>query len=442
MFNFRQPQFVVRDPDVIKKIGVKDFDHFTDHVSFADGGLDTLWSNTLFLMKGDKWRHMRATLSPAFTGSKMRLMFELVSDCANDVVNHFLDKAANGDSTHIEMKDFFSRYTNDVIASCAFGLKINSFSEPTNTFYTNGKKAMNFSGFIIMLKIIVMGKMPGLAKALNISFVDSDVAAHFKSTVLETMALRKIKNIVRPDMINILMQVRDGSLKTQAEEKTKDGFATVEESDVGKMAVQRIWTDDELVAQCFLFFVAGFETSSTVLSFGAYELVANPDVQQKLYEEILDTNESLNGKRISYDALQKMTYLDQFICEALRKWPPAVQVDRECGKDYVYDDGKRPPFKIEKGGSFVFPIYGIHHNPDYFPDPEKFDPERFSEENKDSIIPGTYIPFGVGPRNCIGKHFHVPFTANQKIIFGIFRISHEIMFLILLLQARGLRWWS
>lgn len=90
---------------------------------------------------------MRATLSPAFTGSKMRQMFELVAECADDVVKHFLQKAENGEKINVEMKDFFTRYTNDVIATCAFGLKINSFADPDNDFYRSGKILMNFTGF-------------------------------------------------------------------------------------------------------------------------------------------------------------------------------------------------------------------------------------------------------------------------------------------------------
>lgn len=86
-------------------------------------------------MKGDKWRHMRATLSPAFTGSKMRQMFELVSQCADGVAQHFLKVSADGPVIQAEMKDLFSRYANDVIASCAFGIKIDSFADPTNDFF-------------------------------------------------------------------------------------------------------------------------------------------------------------------------------------------------------------------------------------------------------------------------------------------------------------------
>lgn len=142
-----------------------------------------------------------------------------------------------------------------------------------------------------------------------------------------------------------------------------------------------------------------------MLSFTAYELVANPDVQQKLYEEIAEMNEHLNGNRISYDGLQKMKYLDQVVSEALRKYPITVQTDRTCVKDYVYDDGDKLRFKIEKGSNIQFSMYSLHRDPKYYPNPNKFDPERFNDENKHKIMPGTYLPFGIGPRNCIGNAY-------------------------------------
>lgn len=91
------------------------------------------------------------------------------------------------------------------------------------------------------------------------------------------------------------------------------------------------------------------------MSFTAYELVANPDVQQKLYQEIAGVTEQLDGQQITYDVIQKMKYLDQVVSEALRKWPPAIQADRECVKDYVYDDDERK-FTIEKGSNVFFPM--------------------------------------------------------------------------------------
>ena len=89
--------------------------------------------------------------------------------------------------------------------------------------------------------------------------------------------------------------------------------------------------------------------------------------------------------------------------EVLRKYPQLVQPDRVCVKDYVFDDGNNLKFTIEKGSRLFMTAYGIHHDSKYYPDPEKFDPDRFSDENKGKIQPATYIPFGIGPRNCIGK---------------------------------------
>lgn len=241
---------------------------------------------------------------------------------------------------------------------------------------------------------------PKFAQMIKMNVFNKSISQFFKRIFLTTMEFREKNNIHRPDMINIMMQVREGSLKHQIDENQKgitDGFATVEESDVGKTFVNRQWNDSELLAQCFLFFFAGFDTTSTMLTFAAYELVANPDIQQKLYEEIADMNEQLDGKRISYEAIQKMQYLDQVICETLRKWPPAIQFDRICVKDYVYDDGNLK-FKIDKGSDMVVSVLGVQRDPKYFPNPDKFDPERFSEGNKHNIVPNTFLPFGIGPR--------------------------------------------
>lgn len=357
----------------------------------------------MLFMKGEKWRNMRSTLSPAFTGSKMRQMFGLVTECTDDVVKHFQKKAANGERINIEMKDFFRRYTNDVIATCAFGIKINSFEEPENDFYINGQKLTDFVSFKAVVKLILLNQMTTICRIFGIKFVDAPVAKLFKDTILDTIEIRKKNNIHRPDMINTMMQVREGTLlNNDADEQIeKEGLAAEQESKAGKVTVNRKWTDDEIVSQCFVFFAAGFDTSAILLTFTAYELAANPDIQEKLYEEIVEMNTALVGKSITYEALQKMKYLDQIISEVLRKWPPAAFSDRLCTKDYVYDNGNGFKCTLNKGAVIVLPIYGLHHDPKYFSEPEKFDPERFSDENKGNIQPGTYVPFGIGNYYCL-----------------------------------------
>lgn len=406
MFEFTRPLYVLRDPEVIKQMAVKDFEYFEDHRPFIDEKIDVLFGNSLFMLKGEKWRDMRATLSPAFTGSKMRLMFDLVTDCGYQMAEYFKKEAAAGKLQDHEMKELFSRYANDVIASAAFGFTVNSFENKENEFFTTGKKLLNFTSIGSVVKMILTRLFPWVMKALDISVVDASASRYFKSLVLEAMEYRHKNNIVRPDMINIMMKLRAGNnaeavLQELTDARESVGFATVEESSIGKVTVKRQWSDTDLVAQCFLFFLAGFDTSSTAISFTAHELALNTEVQDKLYAEIVETNAQLNGKKLTYDEIQKMKYMDMVVTEGLRYWPPAPVTDRVCIKDYEYNDGEMH-FKMEKGLALWIPIHALHHDPQYFPNPSKFDPERFSEENKANIVPGTYLPFGIGPRNCIG----------------------------------------
>lgn len=347
---------------------------------------------------------MRATLSPAFTGSKMRQMFELVVDCADDMAKYLREEAKQGKLIQWEMKDLFSRYASDVIASCAFGLEVNSLKDPDNEFFVLGKGPLRFSSLQFGLRSLIVRTLPKLASALNIELFPLYVRQFFNSMVIDTMAERKKRQIVRPDMINLLMQVRNGDLNYEKEETQNDdaGFATVKESNIGRVQVKRTWSDDEIVPQCLIFFTAGFESASTLMQFLSYELAINQDIQQILYEEVHGINKELNGARLTYDTLSKMKYMDRVISEALRKWPPAMVAVRKCTKECKLElDGKQ--IIIEKDKQFWIPIYSIHRDPEIYEDPEKFDPTRFNEENKHKIKTGSYIPFGIGPRNCIGK---------------------------------------
>lgn len=394
MYDFGVRSYFLRDPEAFKRITIKDFGHFQDHrVVFS---MDEMLRNILTQMEGEKWHRMRATLSPTFTGSKMRLMFDLITECADRIVVHLSEKVASGERINVEMKDFFTRYTNDVIATCAFGIEVNSFADPDNEFFASAKRVTKPSLLLTLSKFIFAKCLPRVARALDIKVLDTDP---FKKIILEAMEIRQKNKITRPDMINTLMQL-------QQEQQTNEESEVEKKSNENADVVRHKWDDNELLAQCFIFFSAGLEPPSIILTFAAYELVCNPDIQQKLYEEIAEVDNDLDGKRISYDAIQKMKYLDQVINETLRKWPSVVATDRVCVKDYDYDDG-RLNFKMEKGSVVTFSIFEMHHNPSHYPNPDKFDPERFSDENKHNIIPGTLAPFGLGPRNCIGVELYI-----------------------------------
>lgn len=411
LFTLTTPFYIIRDPELIKKIAVKDFDHFMDHRKVIDDKSfdNDMLSKVLTALTGQKWKDMRSTLSPAFTTSKMRQMLELIIDCSDEMTKFFQKQTESNNATNnmlvLDMKETFSKFTNDVIATCAFGIKVNSFEQPDNEFYQQGKRILNPNKLLIIASFISFLISPKLIKWFRLDNEARKMEKFFNKLIIDTMQIRERENIYRPDMINLLMQLRKGNLKHDDEKLApeNEGYAVIAESEQFTAVAKKInWKDDELVAQCAQFFLAGFETSSLLLSFTSHALAVHSDVQTKLLEEIDTAFEKSNGK-INYSDLQSLKYMDMVISEALRLWPPAIATDRVCVKDYIYDDGNGQRFTFEKGASLLIPIFALHYDPKFFSDPEKFDPERFNDRNSQNIIPGSYIPFGYGPRSCIGK---------------------------------------
>lgn len=124
------PLLTICDPHLISQIGIKDFDSFVDHRQVLNKDVEPIIGRSLFTLTGYEWREMRATLSPAFTGNKMRLMFTLIKDSAENLVKtiqEMYDKqqvVSKSKPFILEVKDVYTKYTNDVIASAAFGIKV------------------------------------------------------------------------------------------------------------------------------------------------------------------------------------------------------------------------------------------------------------------------------------------------------------------------------
>lgn len=160
------------------------------------------------------------------------------------------------------------------------------------------------------------------------------------------------------------------------------------------------WTNDDFVAQCALFFLAGFEPTSKIMSFMSYELTVNPDIQKRLYDEVFALQQELNGADLDYASISKMRYMDMVVSETLRRWPPGPTTERSCSKPYVLEatDGTR--VHLKPGDGIWIPVTAIHMDEQNFKNPELFDPERFSDENKSKIKQGSFLPFGMGPSKC------------------------------------------
>lgn len=151
---------------------------------------------------------------------------------------------------------------------------------------------------------------------------------------------------------------------------------------------------DEIVGNSILFLLVGYDTTSNALTFTAHNLATHPACQEKLIEEI---DAILGKEQPNYNNVQKMEYLERVLCETLRLYPSACRTHRLAEMDIVIEG-----YTVPNGTDISFPIYSIHRDPRFWENPTRFDPERFTPENKAKRHPYAYLPFGHGPRSCIG----------------------------------------
>ncbi|XP_049780048.1 cytochrome P450 6k1-like [Schistocerca cancellata] len=386
-YGFDRPMLLIRDPDLLRNVLVKDFATFHDRGNFIDNG-DPL-NRHLLALAGKEWRRLRTKLSPTFTSGKLKGMFKIIQDCGREMADVVGEMEDRGES--VEVRELIARFTTDVISSVAFGQECNCLRNPEHEFRQWGRKMFEPSTATGIFFLLVLLR-PTLLASLRLKGGPSAVSKYFQQMVVDTVAYREKNNFRRKDFMDLLIQLKNKGFVDPDKGQTAESEQQKDIDTTDKLSM------GDLAAQAFIFFAAGFETSSTATSFTLHELAFNPDIQSKLHDEI-DTVLRENDGEITYDAIARMTYLDKVLSESLRKNPPLTTLIRECNQDYKIPDSD---VVVEKGTKIAVSVLGLHRDPKYYPDPERFDPERFSEEAKAQRQPYTYLPFGDGPRNCIG----------------------------------------
>ncbi|XP_055696260.1 cytochrome P450 6a9-like [Lutzomyia longipalpis] len=379
IYFFTKPAIIPLDLEFLKNILVKDFQYFHDRGVYVNEKDDPL-SGHLFALSGQRWKNLRNKLSPTFTSGKMKMMHSTIIAVAKEF-QKYLEPIAQKNQ-EVEIKDILSRFTTDVIGNCAFGIECNSLKEPDTEFRRVGKRVFEFTGFQFV-RVFFLAMFQNFGRALKLKITKPEVSEFFMRLLKETTDYRDKNNIKRNDFLSLLMQIM------------KTGKLEGDDTDLGKM------TFEELAAQTFLFFIAGYETSSSTMTFALYELAQHQDIQDRAREEVNKVLAKYNGE-YTYEACMELKYIDQIIHESLRKHPIVDSLLRSCGQDYNVPGTKHV---IEKGTFVNISVYAIHHDPDIYPDPEKFDPDRFTEENVKNRHPYAWLPFGEGPRICVGMRF-------------------------------------
>lgn len=286
-----KPSAVITDLELLKHVFVKDFEYFQDRGIYFNERDDPL-SAHLFALEGAQWKSLRSKLSPTFTSGKMKMMHSTLVMVAAQFIDH-LKVLTDDQRKELEFKDLFSQLTMDIIGNVAFGIECNTMKDPNSEFTRIGRKIFEPNSSLIILGILTT-MFPKLSRYLRVKINDPVVTEFFLKLLTDTIKYREENNIQRNDFLSLLIQIKNtGKL---------DG----EDADLGTL------TFNELAAQVFLFFVAGFETSASALMFAFYELALDADVQERAREEVREVLKRHNGQ-LSYEAAMELHYIDQII---------------------------------------------------------------------------------------------------------------------------------
>lgn len=286
IFFFNKPSLVVMTPEFAKIVLVRDFQYFVDRGVYYNKKNDPL-SGNLFFIEGDEWRSLRSKVSPTFTSGKMKTMFHMILHVGDELIKHMNSIISTDADGAINVREYLARFTTDVIGTCAFGLDCNSIVNPKSEFREMGKKMFNFTK-LQSLKLFLSMLMRDQARALGVQFNTNEVIGFVMQLVQKTIRHRKDNNVIRNDFMQLMIDLH----KENDADENKDGL-----------------TIEEIAAQSFVFFFAGFETSSTTMTYALYELALNQNFQEQLRNEVSSGDE----EKFSYERIMGMSYLDQVI---------------------------------------------------------------------------------------------------------------------------------
>lgn len=370
------PILTVADVESIKDILIRNFHKFSDQNVMVTAPLEL---ESLTNQNGAQWKIDRSIMSPAFSSGKMKAMFHLMQESYKHLDREFERLASEGQD--VDTKSVFSKLSTMVIARCAFATEVDAFNDQNSELLKMLHSLFKFSG-ANTIRIIFFLLMPKfVSRWIGFGFFPPEAMSYLGKMCDEILKQRRRKASEAneyQDLLHLLTEARVASDDCKNEVR---------------------FSDTKIIANAILFFIAGFETTSTLLFWASYALVMNPHLQERLHQQVKQAKES-SGK-LDYETLQSIKYLDAFINETLRMYPPIVQFIRQCTEEHTLPNG----LTIEKGVSILVPTYYVHHDEANYPEPEKFDPERFMPENKDQIESAAFLAFAQGSRNCIGMRF-------------------------------------
>ncbi|BFZ08859.1 hypothetical protein BsWGS_11898 [Bradybaena similaris] len=390
--------------DLLRHILIKDFNNFIDrNVRFPS---ITPFGKSLFFAKGADWKRHRQIVSPTFTSGKLRYISKSIDKSAVDLTN-YLEKAAK-EGNVVAIKEITGQYTCEIIAKTAFGIDAKFIGEKDSEFFEYAKNMLRLDPRRGVWKAIffVLVTIPHLLtfgldvlKLQYFDFIDHKANNYFGISLRNTIAERRQrqKNGTGRSHVDFLDLLLKANEEAEAGHLQATEDETWEEQQDGK-SVQAL-SEEEMLGHSMLVIFAGMETTATTLQMCLTELALHPDIQDKVFEEI---SSIVKNESPSNEELNSLAYTEQVINETLRMYPPVSIVSRMAKDTKTYNG-----VTIPKGTMVQIPYFYMMSDPKSFPEPQKFDPNRFSQEEKEKRDPLSFSAFGHGPRLCLGMRLAI-----------------------------------
>lgn len=373
-YNRTTPFLLVTDVNLINEITVKKFSSFTDRRDFNE---HKILVKFLSALPGDEWRRVRSFISPAFTSGKIRAMTQLMLQPIQLSCDEIKNKCRRDDTqaVTIELREYLCALTLDITVRSAFGIEVDTRSDPM--VKKHSMRVLKMSRYRTFLANI----LPQTVKRwINFSIFPID-SIKYMMNLAESIMMKRMKHSSQeshPDFVQVMMNA-------------------LKESSNGKTPL----TMDEATANCLLMLIAGFETTASLLGYTIYCLAHHQQQQDKLRDELKANKQLIESMEPFNNSTGALAYLDCVINETLRMYPPVTRIERIATETVHLSNG----LTLEEGTVIALPIYALHYDTSYWEKSSCFIPERFAPENKDKLTAFAFMPFGQGPRNCVGMRF-------------------------------------
>jgi cytochrome P450 len=346
--------YFLNHPDLIEEVLVRNYKNFLKDRVIRNSRW--FFGQGLLTNEGDSWLRQRRLSQPAFHRERVASYAKIMTDYAGQMLATWQDGETR--DIHQEMM----RLTLRIVVRTLFNVE----SEETEQISSAMNTVMgNTTGIRMLLppiaRYLPTPKMIGFRRAV----------ARLDETVYSIVSRRRAHEEDSGDLLSMLMQAKD-----------EDGSRM---------------SDTQLRDEVLTFLLAGHETTALALSWTWHLLGQHPEVERKLHREL---DHVLDGRVPSFSDLPALTYTERVIKESMRLYPPAWSLART-----VVSDFELRGYRIPAGANVVMSQWIMHRNPHYFPDPNKFDPDRWLLERLQKLPRFAYFPFGGGPRQCIGTAF-------------------------------------